>query len=731
MPARPPVGLGQRDFPPRPVQWPAEPLAVPGLTDPSTGAQPRMTDVAPGANPVMPPNEFQRFVFDSTGQKLPLFGADFFSQPAGTFNPQSVSPVSGDYTLGPGDEVQIRGWGSVDIDVRTVIDRKGQIVIPRVGAINLAGVRSSQVEPTVRAAIGRLYRDFDLSVTHGQLRGITVYVVGQARQPGAYQLSGASTALSALFASGGPTPLGSMRRIQVKRAGNLVTEIDLYRFVAQGDKAADVRLQDGDTLVIPPARAFVAMTGTVSVQAVFELASDQESLSSILELSGGLPVVADPKRVFLERVDPRAKPSRSVESFALDAAGLARTLRNGDMLVVSPLTTEFGNAVILRGNVDTPVRTPWVQGMRITDLITGKAMLVTRQSVYRQNSVLMSDEASDKPMADRIGRHIDDVNLDYAVVERVDRDTLGVEVLAFNLGQALDDPASPENLTLRPGDVVTVFSANDVRVPQARRRVYVRVEGEVRRPGVYQMRWGETLPDLLEKAGGLTADAYVFGASFHREMVRQSQFRNLDQLVRQLEAQSNSSLSSMAANSNLAGDAGQAASLKLQLETERVAQQRALERLRRLKPNGRLMLGMDADASPSSLPRLRLENMDKLTVPAKPDFVTILGSVNIESALIYQAGATVKDYLRQAGATSGADLDELFILRADGSVTSDRSSRFSSVMSARVLPGDIIVLPEKTNHETAWSSFVKGAKDVSQIFFQFGLGAAAVQTLRN
>lgn len=715
----------------------------------------------PGAMSVppkaLPPNDFQRFVLETSGQALPLFGAGFFSQSASPlYVPQGNTPVSPDYRVGPGDELQVRGWGSVDIDVRAVVDRDGQIHIPRIGKINLSGIRSGQAEDVIRAAVGKYYRDFQLSVTLGQLRGITVYVVGQARKPGSYALTSNSTLISALFASGGPSQTGSMRRVQVKRAEKLVTELDLYTFLAKGDKSADIKLQDGDTIVIPAARGYVALSGKVSNSAVYELANDGETLGAMLAVAGGLPVVADPKRAQLERLDPNKKPARSVEVFALDGTGLARRLKSGDILTVSELVPEFGNAVTLRGTVAQPVRNPWRPGMKIRDLIPDRAYLMSRASVKRQNDVLLSEQdkrnaASDafnqidgKPsdqssqsakqvgdsadtLAGRIGNLVDEVNLDYAVIERVDVANMSVRLLPFSLGKALDDANSPDNLPLQAGDVVTVFSVNDVRVPQAKRQIYVRVEGEVQRPGIYQMRPGDGLPHLIEQAGGLTADAYLFGAAFYREEVKRAQAANLDQLVRRLESQVETRLSSSAASVS----STDAAVAQLRVQAEARAQKQALDRLRNLKPSGRIMLGLNSDrVQPDKLPALRLENQDRLVVPARPDFVYVLGSVNTESSLIWREGSSVQQYLDQSGLTSGADVDEIFVLRADGSVLSNTGRWFSSVRGATVLPGDVIVLPEKTDHESAWSVFTRNAKDITQIVYQFSLGAAAIKTLR-
>lgn len=706
----------------------------------------------------LPPNEFQKFLLENTGQSLPLFGATFFETTGVGFPSAAHAAPPGDYILGPGDEVWIRGWGSVDIDVRAVLDRSGQVFLPRVGAVPLAGVKLNQADATVRGAVGRYYRDFQLSVSLGQLRSLTVYVVGQARKPGAYALPGTSTAVSALFASGGPNASGSLRHVQVKRGGKVVAELDLYAFLARGDKSADIRLADGDALYIPPARGHVALTGKVTTPAVYELRGG-DTLESILQLAGGLPVVADPKRVYLERLDPARKPARSVEDFALDAVGLKKPLKNGDLLTVLPLTSEFGNAVTLRGNVDQPVRVPWRDGMKVRDLIPSKSYLMSRASVRRQNQVLLSPGERDRAargftppaevgadaaaetaaresrqtadsLARSVGNLVDEVNLEYAVVERVDSRNVSVELLPFNLGHALADAGSPDNLPLQPGDIVTVFSVNDVRVPQAKRQVFVRVEGEVQRPGVYQMKPGETLRDLVVRAGGLTPDAYLFGAGLYRDEVRRAQTENLDRIARRLESEMQTRLSRAAASVSAVSDNASAAQLRLQAEAN--AQKQALERLRNLQPTGRIMLGLDPRATqPDALPALGLESQDRLVVPSRPDFVYVLGSVNTEASLIWREGQTVQDYLDLAGLTGGADKDQAFVVRADGSVLTQTDRWFGGVLRAEVMPGDTIVLPEKTDHETAWAGFIRNTKDITQIVYQLSLGAAAIKVLRD
>jgi protein involved in polysaccharide export with SLBB domain len=696
----------------------------------------------------LPPNDFQKFIQESTGQSLPLFGSALFLQ-TGSYQPLANVPVSPDYAVGPGDEVLVRGWGAVDIDVKTVVDRNGLIHLPRVGAVSVGGVKSSQLTGVLQTAVGRYFKDFSLSVTMGQLRGITVYVVGQARKPGAYTMPSVSTLVTALFVSGGPNSNGSMRHVQVRRADKVVAELDLYQFITKGEKANDVKLMDGDTIVIPQASGYVALAGKVNNPAVYELATPQESIDNLLAIAGGLPVMADTKRATLERVDPFRKPARSVESFALDQSGLARKLANGDLLTVSSLAPEFGNAVTLRGNVDQSLRLPWFKGMHIHDLIPSRQYLVSRASVKRQNDAVLSaeqrrraeelDSSTKTPvrsgavengssLAPRIGGLVDEVNFDYAVVERFDREKVAVKLMPFNLGQALDEPNGSDDLVLEPGDVVTVFSVNDIRVPLAKRQIFVQLEGEVARPGVYQLKSGDNLQTLISTAGGLTPDAYVFGTELYREDVRRAQAENLEQLVRRMESQAQARLSSVATNTTGADSAN----VVLRYQAEMQAQKQALDRLRTLKPSGRINLGLNGKSdNVTDLPGLRLEPMDRIVIPSRPDFVHVIGAVNTESALIWKRGASVQYYLERSGLTSGAEMGDLFIIRADGSVLSDSDHWFSRLTSAEVLPGDLIVLPEKTDHESAWSVFTRNAKDITQIIYQLSLGAAAIKTLRN
>jgi protein involved in polysaccharide export with SLBB domain len=718
------------------------------------------------------PNDFQQFVLQTTGQRLPLFGYQFFEninasqaqaigamQTTNAFAPAEGTAVSPDYPLGVGDQLIIRAWGSIDVDVRATIDRNGQVIIPKVGAVSMAGVKVSQSEAVIKQALAKNYKGFEVNVTLGQLRAITVYVVGQARRPGSYTISSMSTLSSGLFASGGPNANGSVRRVQLKRAGQVVTEFDLYGFLSQGQTAGDVRLIDGDVIFIPPAAGYVALQGAVNSQAVYELKSAGEKLDQLIAVAGGLPVTTDPRKVSLERLTPHLPQPRSIQNVSLQATGeqgLQTALQNGDLMTFYSITPDMANAVTLRGQVAQASRMPWKLGMRVSDLIPNKESLISPSSVRKQNESLFDanrrartarertsesfdstlwsqqpklQEPKTLALADQIGESLEEVNLDYATVERFNRKDLSSELIAFNLGKVLANPQDKENLQLQAGDVVTVFSADDVRIPQAKRRVIVRLEGEVQRPGIYQVAPNETLSELLLKAGGLTQNAYLFGSGFYREEVRKQQTDNLEKLLRRLEAESASTLAQVALSAGAAADSN---IVQAKLAASTAAQKQSLERLRTVKAEGRISLSLPPSLrmSLNELPRIGLQNADKFYIPSRPDFVYVFGSVNTEAALLFKAGLTVSDYIGLAGMSSGADKNGVILVRADGSAMTPQSFWRNEVLSAEVLPGDTIVLPEKQDRETTWSAVFRNTKDITQILYQLGLGAAAIKALR-
>ena len=719
---RPTLAPGKELLSPRPGS-----AADPRTARPTEGMP---TAPEPRALPPLEPSEFQRFVQQSTGRLLPRFGASLFEEASSSFVPLENVPVTLDYLVGPGDELRIRVWGAVEGDHRSTVDRNGNIDIPQIGTVAVAGVRMDRLEAHVRAAIAKSYRNFELSVTLGQLRSIQVFVVGQARRPGSYTVSSLSTLVSALFASGGPSATGSMRRVQLRRGDKVVTEFDVYDFLARGDKSRDARLLAGDVIFIPSEGPTVALAGSVRVPGIYELKADTP-LSEVLALAGGLASTAAGQRAMVERIEGRQV--RRVETFDLNGDGLKRTLRDGDVVSVQPISPRFANAVTLRGHVAMPMRHPFRPGMRVSDLIPEREALVVPDYYLRRNLITRADvlesgggRTGPRDSSQLLGDIQDvsrvEVNWDYAVVERLDPSDLTTRLIPFNLSQAVMDRNPEQNLVLQAGDVVTIFSRAEFGVPAAKRTAMVVLESEFRTPGVYQAQPGETLRQLVVRAGGLSPSAYLYGAVFTRESTRQAQQKALDEAIARMEVDLQRSTATRAQNV-LPGDAAA-------MERETAAQLGTLQRLRQLRATGRIVFNLPEQPQLADIPDLPLENGDRLMVPQQPAIVSVLGSVYNAGTFLHRNGQRVGDYLRLAGGPlRTADDRAIYIQRADGSLASRRQSGWLSggFENLTLMPGDSVVVPE--NFE--YVSWTRTLRDWSQIFFQFGLGAAAIKVLKD
>jgi protein involved in polysaccharide export with SLBB domain len=680
--------------------------------------------------------EFERLVRESVGHPLPLFGQNLFRNVPSTFAPVDRVPVTAEYVIGPGDELLLRVWGAVDIDLQLVVDRNGQVHVPKVGTLTVAGLRYEQLPGYLRSSVGRIFREFDLTVTLGQLRSIQVFVVGYANRPGAYTVSSLSTLVNAVFAAGGTSSIGSMRSIQLRRQGRTVTEFDLYELLLHGDKSKDVALLPGDVIYIPPVGHLVAVDGSVQSPGIYEV-KDSSTLADAIEIAGGLSPAAAIKRALIERFIPGR--GRSVVESQLGEDGLRQSIMNGDLIRIEAVSPKFENAVTLRGNVVTPGRYAFRDGMRIRDLIGSREALITREYWSTQNNLANQKDAHSLPeepersadpslsktvplgqtqLRNEVQRNGSDINWAYALVQRMQPD-LSTQLLPFNLGRALDDANSSDNVELRSGDVVTIFSQADIAVPASVQTRYVRLEGEIAAAGVYRVEKGETLRDIIHRAGGLTPDAYLFAAQFTRESLKAAQAeryqRYLDELEQELEH-----------NAAQPAKDKQEAEQKL-VEVER--QKRVVQELHKVQPTGRIVLGvLPGDRDANALPALELEDGDRLFIPRQPATVNVMGAVYNENAFLFARGVAVKSYLQRAGGgTREADEKRTFVLRADGSLVTREKWASSKSEFKEVLPGDTIVVPLHLER----TSFMRNLRDWSQVISQFALGAAAIRVLEN
>jgi protein involved in polysaccharide export with SLBB domain len=817
-------------------------------------------------NPPEPLTEFQRMVASTSGQVLPIFGQDLFFGVPSTFAPVDQIPVTPDYVVGPGDEVRIRVWGQVNFNADVKVDRSGDIYLPQVGRIHVTGTAFSDLSQQIRTQIARVYRNFDLTVDLGQLRSIQVYIVGQARRPGSYTVSSLSTLVNAIFACGGPSVQGSMRDIQLKREGKVVTTFDFYDLLLRGDKSKDARLLPGDVIFIPAVGPEVALTGSVRKPAIYELnpettpnSSSQppNTMQQLIDDAGGLSTIAADSRMSIERIDEHR--DRETVEVALDAAGLATVLRDGDVVRVLSIVPAFQKTVTLRGNLANPGRFAWHEGMKLSDLVPDRPSLLTRNywwrraqlglpgpefeplsgrgtlyqptapgylpkqlppppifvpsqsgsgtngatnggTTYQNQSALgasqrtnvqlpyspdlvpgWQDAPPDTPQiiplnsdnstvspnstvppssnpqrrngtasqsesggtlagqqtevitqnnanaGPKVGVTMSapEIDWDYAVIERLDPKTLKTSLLPFNLGKLVIDHDPSQDLALQPGDVVTIFSQADIRVPLNDQTKFVRLDGEIVSAGVYSVSPGETLRDVVERAGGLTANAYLFGSEFTRESTRVFQQIRLDEYVQSLELQIQRGTLNQAASAVSAQDTAAVSAAS-------VNQQGLLARLHQLKATGRIVLEVKPDSTGlDSIPEIQLQDDDHFTVPPVPATVNVVGAVYDQNSFLYKTSRRLGDYLQLAGGTNrNADGKHMFIIRADGSVYSrERANGLwgNNFMATPMYPGDTIVVPEKVLGTSVLRSFINW----SQVFSQLALGVAAIAVLHN
>ncbi len=314
---------------------------------------------------------------------------------------------------------------------------------------------------------------------------------------------------------------------------------------------------------------------------------------------------------------------------------------------------------------------------------------------------------------------VPEIDWSYAVIERMNHQTLTTSLVPFNPGALILNHDMSQDLTLEPGDVVTIFSQADIKVPQSERTKFVRLEGEFKQAGIYSVLPGETLPQLVTRAGGFTPDAYLFGSNFTRESTRVLQQLRLDDYLQNLELEIDRATIASAASVGAVDPNATAASRSL------------VARFRTIRATGRVVLDVAKNATGvDSLPNIPLEDGDRFVVPSRPSTVNVVGAVYDQNSFLYKNTQAVASYLRLAGGpTKSADGVDSFIIRADGSVVSrhSQSGVFGNTFASMHLnPGDTIVVPEKVPRPSGLRNFI----NYTQIFSQLALGAAAIAVLR-
>jgi protein involved in polysaccharide export with SLBB domain len=576
--------------------------------------------------------------------------------------------------------------------------------------------------------------------------GPQVAIVGSVRMPAIYELRGNEAVAEALRLAGGVSGVANSSSLVIERTKK---EADgngsrVAVEVTMNESSTAMPLRDADIVRVraeaPKFASTVTLRGNVASPGRFawhsgmhvsDLIPNRESLLTpdywLRREQLGLPVADFQPMLPPAKTESTALQPGQTTSFRparpADAQTISSGLFPGLTAGVPPETnlpqqgnTAQNQSLAASGEEDLAqanrtVATATPPGEPVNEVLGSGSRLITAPRFPIQTQVVKTSP---------------DIDWSYAVVERVDKETLTTKLMPFDLGALVLHHDKSADVELEPGDAITIFSDADIRVPRAQQTKYVRLEGEFVHSGVYSVKPGETLRELVSRAGGLTPQAYLYGSQFSRESTRREQQQRLDEYVSALSYQIEISASNKASSVVSAQEAA--------TEGASVASQRELvNRLRQLRATGRIVLHIEPfESDLSSLPEIPLEDGDRFIVPPMPSTVGIVGAVYDPNAFLYLAHKRAGEYLKTAGGPNrNADKKQTFIIRADGSVVSrqylERTLWSGDGFESQVIyPGDTIVVPQQLNKTT----FLRGLTDWSAVFSQFALGAAAINVLK-
>lgn len=686
-------------------------------------------------------------------------------------------PVGPDYVIGPGDELVVEYWGRTTQRLTLNVDREGRILLPEAGGLVVAGRTLGDAQQIIQKLLTRQFKDITVDVTLGKLRSVRVYVVGDVKNPGAYDISSLSTALSALIAAGGPTDTGSYRLLKHFRGKNLVDEIDLYELMLHGVTSAQIHIETGDSILVPPVGAQVTVSGSVRRPAIYELHHEQ-TLDQILDLAGGVPVSGQLNNVKVERIEAHArKEMLSVNlpqgggadgASEVQAAFKRVQVKDGDIVTVSPILPFTNQVVYLQGHVFRPGKYPFQQGLKVTDVIASFNDLLPEPA-------------------------------DRAEIVRLHAPELSPTVIGFNLRDVLEKKVAPP--VLQPFDTIRVMGRYDVDAPK------VSIYGEVLRPGEYPLSDRMTAVDLVRIAGGFKRGAYQESADLSSYSIANGEKVELDHrtvaIARALGGEADTDVVlkpgdvltirqiggwlDIGGAINLSGEVlhpgrygilqgerlsaiikraggfsadaypygavlerAQVREFSAKNRDEMIARlqdqggattrttgaaatsrqtQQLIDQIKQIAPNGRLLIHITTDVAKweNTAADVEVRPGDSFIIPKRPNFIMVAGQVYNAAAITFSQGKHAGWYLRQAGGpTSVANKKDIFVIRANGTVVGKGSGEWWSggVTDALLQPGDTIYVPDKI----AGSGLLKNAGQYVQIVSGVAVAASVIRT---
>lgn len=704
---------------------------------------------------------------DSLADKTDIFGHDFFVSKGLSLIPSVTAPVPESYILGPGDDLNISVWGATSASYDLTVRSDGSIIIPSVGPVSVSGRKLASVEKLLRSKLAEYFPGLSdgtsgLQVSVGRIRGVSVYVLGEVKTPGVFTLPSLCNIPTAIYMAGGVRPLGSVRKINLFRAGKKVDTFDLYDFIFNGIFNPLLRLQDGDIISVEVSGPVVAVSGEMKRKKRFEMKED-ETVADLITYSGGFTSSARRDIVHIDRISPDGGTSFDVPAELFKKF----PLQDGDEISVKKGDVEYANRVSITGNVvnegyyaisdklktvkdlisaagglkegtylkrayidrlneeKIPVRVSFtlsdvVRGVSDINLVKDDEVIVysNRQLIDTNMVVTIFGEVNidgDHPF--REGMTVGDLFLlaggpkDGADLSKVEVAVRGREndplITTYDL---INDDAAM-NVPLHPYDKVYVKSLENYRDLKT-----IRVTGEVKYPGYYAVEKGNVrLSDIIARTSGFTADAYIPGARLKRKMqeneVETAEF--IQRIAEMNDYKLDTTLSTAVALEKLKKSA------KYDENSEIGSQLDSLQKDSKVKVGDYYSIAIDLQAAidnPGTDVDLVLKDEDILDVPQMNNTVRISGGVYLPNVVAYNPDLKWRDYVELAGGfVKGARRNKMYAVYQDGSTAVRGSSSF------RMEPGMELVVPlvEKSEKHklTAgeWAALASAVTSVTSI----------------
>ncbi len=719
---------------------------------------------------------------ESTKEKLSLFGYDIFNLGPEAFAPSTDIPIPANYVLGPGDTIILQLYGKENSTSYLTISRDGGVQFPTIGPVSLAGLSFSHAQEKIEEIVSNQMIGVKSSTTMGELRTIRIFVLGEAQLPGSYVVSSLSTMTNAIFASGGITKIGSLRNIQLKRAGKIITSLDLYDLLLNGDTSRDSRLLPGDVIFIPTIGKTIGLSGEVKRPAIYEI-KNEKTVKQVLDIGGGLLPTAYLPASRIERITESGEKTL-VNLDISTHEGKSYELKDADVIQIFSTLETMRDIVKLEGHVKRPGGFAWRENIHFTDIVPnvddllanpdidiglikreeketrkistilfsprkaflskhheGDPILESRDSITLFNfeedrSLLLESLVSQLKLQANFSEREKTVQVhgsvrfkgEYPYAANMTARDL-IKLAGGLLEHALDSKAEVTRHTLdgqRNNSIMHInFSLQEenpllvegdslriLKVPMWKEKESVTISGEVMHPGTYSILPGETLMDVMQRAGGLTPHAYPQGAVFSREELRLLEEERLDDLRHKIEADiAASNLTESTIKKGKVDDS----------ETQQI-----IQNLDKVRPLGRMVIDLPMIIKKPESFDFQLANGDELTIPRYKPSVMVVGEVQFPTSHFFDKKLDTMDYVERSGGTKqNADHKRIYIVKANGRVFLPSSSAWFKASGKAIEPGDTIIVPvdtDKVDSLTLWSS-------VTTIMYQAALGVAAIGSL--